>query len=208
MSQFQGYLDRIRGEKSKTSLGKEVSKISKLPPRGNFDTFETSQPGCVSENRPPLDAAGYPFTACPRCGEGAFWRPSRKYHPDTFNPKDWRCSTCEPPQMPCDHCGVPTAKEIEGTATGCTAARKKGGETRPLPQERLFTHRKLEMTEAVKKDPPEDMKQQRASLWGIDEGKLPAHATVDSSDPSRPQEIATAKRRHDRPTAPSEDVIA
>jgi hypothetical protein len=101
---MSSYLDTLRAEISQNSPGSELSKLTKP----GFGSFGSALTGGISKNRPPLDSTGNPYCACPSCGQGEFWRPSKLYHPDTFNPRDWRCSSCERPQMPCDHCGVPT----------------------------------------------------------------------------------------------------
>ena len=41
----------------------------------------------------PLDPEGLPFTPCPGCGDGNFWKPA-DLPPEGAG---WRCTTCTPP---------------------------------------------------------------------------------------------------------------
>ena len=96
------YLDTLRAEILQNAPGSELTKL----PKPGFVSFGSALTRGISKNLPPSGLRRQ-NRACPSCGHGEFWRPSKLYHPDTFNPRDWRCSSCERPQMPCDHCGVP-----------------------------------------------------------------------------------------------------
>jgi hypothetical protein len=45
------------------------------------------------EAAPPLDPEGLPFTACPACGGGLFWKPADQ----PCEGPGWRCEACHPP---------------------------------------------------------------------------------------------------------------
>jgi hypothetical protein len=105
MSSYRNkYLDMLRAKEGKKGLSDEPSKPSKF----NFEGFEGTQHGRISEISPPLDAEGVPCGGCPKCNQGEFWR-WPKFHPD-HNPNGWVCWFCSPPPHdsgPCDFCGVP-----------------------------------------------------------------------------------------------------
>jgi hypothetical protein len=67
---------------------------------------------------PALDVYGDPCGLCPRCGQGEYWRRSKKYYPDVFDERSWACMRCNPPpkgeEHYCDWGRVPTPREARG----------------------------------------------------------------------------------------------
>ena len=53
----------------------------------------TSRTPPTAEAAIPLDPEGLPFTACPSCGRGDWWKPAAQ----PFEGQGWACAACSPP---------------------------------------------------------------------------------------------------------------